>query len=834
MGRKDRRRRQRPAKKAAVAGEGLDPAAALTAALAHHQAGRIAQAERIYGQILAAQPNNADALHLLGVAAHQTGRHDRAITFIEKAVRHASPNPHYLNNLGEAYRAHARLADAAGCYRRALELDPGFAGAHYNLGLALAGQGDMAGAVACYRRALKIDADDAQTHCTLGDALRKRGDPAEAIACYRRALEIDPGLAEAHNNLGNALSERGDLDDAVACYRRALEIDPSLARTLGNLGNALRQRDDPAGAIACYRRALEIDPGNAQTHANLGDALSDQENPEAAIVCYRRALEIDPDDARTHAGLGYALSQQDRWDEATACYRRALEIDPGLAAVHTRLGNVLSLQGCVEDADDAYGRALEIRPGDARAQWGRTLLLPVIYTSEDEIEVSRARWVAGLDRFIDNLELGTQDQIDDAKRILTQKTNFYLHYQGKNDLKLQTVYGTLIHRIASAAYPDFSRPIRKRAIRPGERIRVGFVSSNFYRHTVCRLFGQWIGMLNKDVFEIHTFHTGKTFDQATEDIKRNSDVFHERLHSSVRWIDAIRSADLDVLIYTDIGMAPRMQALAALRLAPVQCATWGHPVTSGLPTVDYYLSSELMEPEDGKTHYSEKLVTLANLSIAYPYPEAELLENPANGKPEDPDRPVYLCAQSLFKLLPQFDRIYPEIASQVGECRFWFIQNRSPSVTDRFRARLERGFRARGMDAHAYCELLPPMSHSAFFRLNHKADIVLDSALWSGGNTTLEAIACDKPVVTLPGPMMRSRHTYAILKMMKAEDTIAHDVDEYVAIAVRLGRDHAWREKVVRQIRKNKATIYGDAKPVRDLEKFLKSVCDFQERGPRL
>ncbi|MCZ6606906.1 MAG: tetratricopeptide repeat protein, partial [Alphaproteobacteria bacterium] len=569
MGRKDRRRRQGPAKKAAVAGEGLDPGAALTSALAHHRAGRIAQAERIYGQILAAQPNNADALHLLGVAAHQTGRHDRAITFIEKAVRHASANPHYLNNLGEAYRAHARLADAAGCYRRALELDPGFAGAHYNLGLALAGQGDMAGAVACYRRALEIDADDAQTHCTLGDALRKRGDPAEAIACYRRALEIDPGLAEAHNNLGNALSERGDLDDAVACYRRALEIDPSLARTLGNLGNALRQRDDPAGAIACYRRALEIDPGNAQTHANLGDALSDQENPEAAIVCYRRALEIDPDDARTHAGLGYALSQQDRWDEATACYRRALEIDPGLTAVHTRLGNVLSLQGCVEDADDAYGRALEIRPGDVRAQWGRTLLLPVIYTSEDEIEVSRARWAAGLDRFIDNLELGTQDQIDDAKRILTQKTNFYLHYQGKNDLKLQTVYGSLIHRIASAAYPDFSRPIRKRAIRPGERIRVGFVSSNFYRHTVCRLFGQWIGMLNKDVFEIHTFHTGKTFDQATEDIKLHSDVFHERLHSNVRWIDAIRSADLDALIYTDIGMAPRMQALAALRLAPV-------------------------------------------------------------------------------------------------------------------------------------------------------------------------------------------------------------------------------------------------------------------------
>ena len=187
-----------------------------------------------------------------------------------------------------------------------------------------------------------------------------------------------------------------------------------------------------------------------------------------------------------------------------------------------------------------------------------------------------------------------------------------------------------------------------------------------------------------------------------------------------------------------------------------------------------------------------------------------------------------------FKLLPQFDRIYPAIASQVGECRFWFIQHHSPSVTDRFRARLERAFRAHGMNAERYCKLLPPMSHGAFFRLNHMADIVLDSVLWSGGNTTLEAVACDKPIVTLPGPMMRSRHTYAILKMMKAEDTIARDVDEYVAIAVRLGRDRPWQEKVVRQIRKNKSTIYGDAKLVRDLEKFLISVCDFQERGPRL
>ena len=272
-------------------------------------------------------------------------------------------------------------------------------------------------------------------------------------------------------------------------------------------------------------------------------------------------------------------------------------------------------------------------------------------------------------------------------------------------------------------------------------------------------------------------------------------------------------------------MDPNIQLLAALKLAPVQCMTWGHPVTSGLPTMDYFLTSDLMESADGDGHYSETLIRLPNLSISY----APLDEGPPAGGGRDeargPDEVVYLCSQNLFKILPQFDEVCARIASRAPNARFRFIGHASPFVTDSFFKRLSRAFQGHGLDAGRYCTIHPKMSQSEFLEFTARADVFLDTIGWSGGNTTLETVALDVPVVTLPGPMMRSRHSYAILKMMGVEDTIARDIDGYVDIAVRLGVDPAWRQEIVGKMRTNKKTIYNDDQAIRGLERFLNDAC---------
>jgi len=341
---------------------------ALAIALQHHQAGRLQAAEQLYRQILADQPNQIEAIHLLGVLAHQVGKHAIAVKYIERAIALNGTEATFHNNLGEAFRALRRVPEAIACYRRALELKPDVAAVHCNMGNALNDQGKPNEAIACYRRALELKPDFAEVWYNLGNALKAQGRLEEAVACYRRTLELKPDYAEAHSNLGVALNEQGKLDEAVECCRRALELKPEFAEAHNNFGIALKDRGMLIEAIACCRRALELKPDFTEAHYNLGNALSELGKPNEAADCYRRALELRPDYAEAYSNLGNALREEDKMDEAVVCCHRALELRPGLAEVHYNLANALKDQGKLHEAIAGYRRALELKPDFAEAQ----------------------------------------------------------------------------------------------------------------------------------------------------------------------------------------------------------------------------------------------------------------------------------------------------------------------------------------------------------------------------------------------------------------------------------------------------------------------------------
>jgi predicted O-linked N-acetylglucosamine transferase (SPINDLY family) len=315
-------------------------------------------------------------------------------------------------------------------------------------------------------------------------------------------------------------------------------------------------------------------------------------------------------------------------------------------------------------------------------------------------------------------------------------------------------------------------------------------------------------------------------DHFTREYKQISDRFYsfDRLQSLEAIADRIAKDSLDILVYLDIGMDARTTRLAGLRLAPIQCVTWGHPVTSGLPTIDYFLTSDLMEPDNGESHYREKLVRLPNLSIAYPKPNLpETRKTRAEMGLQD-EKILYLNCQSLFKYLPENDNIFPRIALRVPDSQFVFIAHRSDSVTSCFRERLISAFREYGLDWHDYGTIVPQLSQTDYFHLNLLSDIYLDNLSWSGGNTTLEAIACHLPVVTRPSELMRGRHSRAILKMLGVTETIARDKDEYIDIAARLGLDPEWRRSLREKVRQNADRVFDDRTCVESLETFYRSI----------
>jgi predicted O-linked N-acetylglucosamine transferase (SPINDLY family) len=251
---------------------------------------------------------------------------------------------------------------------------------------------------------------------------------------------------------------------------------------------------------------------------------------------------------------------------------------------------------------------------------------------------------------------------------------------------------------------------------------------------------------------------------------------------------------------------------------------WGHPITSGLPTIDYFLSSDLMEPETALFHYNETLVRLPNISVCYEQP---LVSEPTITRADlglREESVIYLCCQSLFKYLPQFDYIFPQIALQIPQAQFAFISHSVTAITAQYKTRLERAFASFRLNSEDYCVILPRLERVDYFNLNLVSDIFLDTLYWSGGNTTLEAIACGLPVVTCPGEFMRSRHAYGILKMMGVTQTIAKNEAEYIEIAVRLGLEPDWRQEIVQKIYERHSRLYNDRTCVTALESFYKKV----------
>ena len=335
---------------------------AITLALEHHQAGRLQAAEQIYRQILAAEPQQPDALHLLGVLLFQTGHHAAAIEHIGRAIALKADVASFHCNLGEAYRALGKLPEAEACYHRALELMPGSAEAHSNLGATMADQGELEEAVSCFRRALALKPEFAAAHFNLGNTLKRQAKLDDAIACYRRALELNPRHAEAHCNLGVAFKEKAMLGDAIACYRQALTLRPDCAEALCNLGDALHHQGNVDEAIACCRRALELKPDYAAAYNNLACSLWRQGKFEEASASCAKALALRPDYAEAHNNLANALHEEGKSEEAVASYRRALELKPDYLEAQGNLGGVLAAIGDFQAAESSFRAALRSNP----------------------------------------------------------------------------------------------------------------------------------------------------------------------------------------------------------------------------------------------------------------------------------------------------------------------------------------------------------------------------------------------------------------------------------------------------------------------------------------
>ena len=757
---------------------------AITIALQHHQAGRLQEAEAIYRQILEIQPANHVALHHMGLIAHHVGKPQIAVDYMSRAIAIHPDEATCHNNLGEAYRMMGNAEKAAAHFEQATRLKPAYADAFYNLGVLLHEQGKLEEAGAYYHKALSLQPASPWASNNLGNVLKAQGRLEDALSRYRDALASDPGFVEAHNNLGAALQAQGKLDEAVSHYRQALARKPDYAEAYSNLGIILQMLGNLEEAVAHYRQALSLKPDFADGYYNMGSVLQAQGKMEEAADYYRKALTVRPAFPKAARGLGFVLKFQGKPDEAMACYRQCLEVAPS----------------------DGLRILLDTA-------------VPVIYQSRDHLLKARRQFQKAVGNLLKQ-SLSVRDPL-----VETEPINFFVAYQGLNDRDLQVKFA----RLSEQACPSLQYTAdhcRSSPPRPtGGKIKIGFISMYFWNHTVGQLMRGIMAQLSRQLFSVTALTFPRNPDVTSEFIARHADQTIVLPTS----LDAARSRiaeeQFDILFYADIGMDPFTYYLAFSRLAPVQCVTWGHPVTTGIKTMDYFVSSELLEPDNASRHYSERLIRLKQLPAYYYRPA---ISEPLKSRRElglSESAHLYLCPQSLFKIHPDFDEMIAGILQSDPQGELILIDGMSKHWNTLLMGR----FRETMPHVVDRIRFVPRLNGHDFLGLLSVVDVILDPLHWSGGNTTFEALTFGTPIVTLPSEFMRGRVTYGCYTQMGVLDCVAVTKDKYVKQAVRLGTDPTYREKIKARILAANHVLYENLEVVREYElAFLRMFNETQ------
>lgn len=616
----------------------------------------------------------------------------------------------------------------------------------------------------------------------LGASLQMQG--KDALPAMQKATELLPDDVEAHNNLGKVLQELGQLDNTVACFRHALRIKPDYVEAHFNLGVALQTIGQLDDAMASYRRAVEIKPDFSEAHSNLGVVLKDLGQLDDAVMSYRRALEIKSDLAEAHCNLGAVLRSQNKISDAKACFRKAQELGSNGAGV------------C-----------------DA-------LMFPAIMGTRQEMMKSRAEFEVNLNQLMEKA-VPLNDPLGSAL-----ETNFYLAFHGLNDRDLQVKVAKYYEQACpSLLYtaPHCSRP---KSGSQKRQIQIGFLSRYFSDHSVSLCFSKIIETISlRGPFEV-TLISNRPIDEiiysgaAGKRVCLSNDLTLDR--------KMIAALELDILVYLDIGMEPLSYFLAFSRLARVQCVLGGHPVTTGITNMDYFLSADLMEPLGADDHYSEKLVLLPRplFYFARPMLPATLKTRCELGLPEG--RHIYMCPMRLQKMHPDFDEAISRILQVDGNGVVVLFEDiilnfGKKILVERFEKTISTELQERII-------FLPWIEEkSDFISAIATADVILDPFHFGIGSTAIMAFTTGTPIVTKPGEFMRGRVGMGFCKMMDLPECIAKDTESYVQKAVQIASNQSLRDTISAKILKNSHALYENLQPIDDFADFLTRCKDILE-----
>ena len=663
----------------------------------------------------------------------------------------------------------------------------------------------------------------------------------EAFTLIRQALALAPQQPEFHYALANILIDSGErlhFAPARSALQEALRLRPTFFEAWNNLGLLLEDLGEPEAAERAFAQAVAVRPAASSARRHLARRFRLAGRHEQVLALCEAGLQYSPAEPALLQEKITALIHLSRCAEAQGLLASCGMTEDSWRNLWHRLAQRWAAINATGVARSIYQALLASRDTDWQARLGAALTLPVLSESTAALTAARADYRSGLAALLAAATPEILAKSSAAERFAAaQRDNFFLAYHGQIDLDLQQQYGVLLQRLLAvdlleAEYSVKQRPsasLRERtqfrSLSEAEGLqrprRIGFVSAFIRDCTVGHYFRSWILGLASAGFAVTVFCIERRDDVLTREIVAHGVPLLALEGDLAAQARTLARAAQDVLIYPEIGMNGGTQALAALRLAPLQCAAWGHPISSGLPSIDFYFSSTLMEPDGAQAHYAERLVCLPGLGTAYRAPDnPPPAERSALGLP---DGPLLFYPHSLFKTHTADDALLLAVLQRQTTSHAILFAAEHSEVTQAYRSRIEALLYVAGVSPERL-HFLPLMPLPRYLQVARCCQVMLDCCYWSGGNTALDAFAVGLPVVAQPGETMRSRQSAGMLQVMGLNALIAETASDAVNIASRLLADTAWQRAISARIGQQRSRLFDDPAPVQALVDVLEKV----------
>jgi protein O-GlcNAc transferase len=732
----------------------------LNEALAHHQAGRLGEAQTLYSRILAVDPRHADALHFMGLLACQIKQHEPGLALIRESIA-LHPNAIYYNNLGNMLRESGARDEAVHAYRSAIALKADYAEAYSNLGNVLRESGDAKAALEQCARALELHPGYAQAYNNLANALKDLGELEAAALSYGKAIAANPGFVEAHLNLGHVRKAQGDLDAAAASYRSAVALAPQMAAAHDGLGGLAFFRGEVDAAIEHYRCVVALEPQSAHACNTLGNALNAVGRVGEAIPVYEQAIALDPDFPDAWHNLANALRRQGMPTRAVVCARRAIELRGDTPSFHNNLGAILADLSQFDAALECYRAARALDPDFGESH--TCVLFGQSYVTE---------WSADI-------------HLADAR------------YFGE--------------RMAARAKPYRHWPVLDAARGGARALRVGFVSADFRKHPVGYFFECVLSRLDRSRIEPIAYSNGLQNDELTARIRPRFAAWHHVADTSdAALARAIHEEGIDILVDLSGHTGRNRLPMFAWRPAPVQVSWLGYFATTGLAEIDYVLADPHVVPPDEASQYVEQIWRLPDCYLCFTLPDLRVPVAPLPARTNG--YITFGCFNNHKKLNDGVVALWSRLLRAIPDARLMLKNHQLSEAV--IRSETIARFAAHGVQADRLV-LEGPSSREAYFDAYRHADIALDPFPYPGGTTSVEGLWMGVPVLARRGDRFLAHLGEMVVRTVGLDEWIAADDEDYLARAIAFARDLPALDRLRASLRER-----VERSPLADAERF--------------